>query len=300
MSDFGYRHQLVGKKVSQVQAVLVRRCASIGELQQHLLRAGWQRGVAQWGFIGHSGQWAAIAGFDGRSDDESDTLSLHERSFARQTTSSSKPPLPNHRRLSADLEDVKEHEPLKQSLESLDDLILPAASLPTKANVLVRKRDGGGIFVDDPSRLAEWSVEAMTLIRRYLYRAGNGSVALPYQSNWDKGRLPTWVKQVPRGDPGAPPQLTISNLSLLVAEVEELVDIMEGVMDIQRKRRLDKMKPPSWWRQNWYVYGPVIPFFGGVCLWMWRNESGRAFFRSLASRVYFFFKEHVGDPIRSM
>jgi hypothetical protein len=45
----GYNHQEVGRKVSQIQAVLARRCAAVGELQQHLLRAGWHRGVAQWG-----------------------------------------------------------------------------------------------------------------------------------------------------------------------------------------------------------------------------------------------------------
>ena len=44
-----YDHSSVGVKVSQIQAVLARRIGVIGELQQHLLRAGWQRGVAQWG-----------------------------------------------------------------------------------------------------------------------------------------------------------------------------------------------------------------------------------------------------------
>ena len=45
----GYNHQEIGRKVSQIQAVLARRCAAVGELQQHLLGAGWHRGVAQWG-----------------------------------------------------------------------------------------------------------------------------------------------------------------------------------------------------------------------------------------------------------
>jgi len=48
-SPQGYNHQEIGRKVSQIQAVLARRCAAVGELQQHLLRAGWHRGVAQWG-----------------------------------------------------------------------------------------------------------------------------------------------------------------------------------------------------------------------------------------------------------
>lgn len=46
----------MGQKISQIQAVLARRCATIGELQEHLLRAGWRRGVAQWGVLGQGGQ----------------------------------------------------------------------------------------------------------------------------------------------------------------------------------------------------------------------------------------------------
>ena len=68
-SERGYDHRKVGRKVAQIQAVLARRCASIGELQEHLLRAGWQRGVAQWGVLGDGGQWAAVAGFGGALPD---------------------------------------------------------------------------------------------------------------------------------------------------------------------------------------------------------------------------------------
>lgn len=48
---------MVGQKVSQIQAVLARRCATIGELQEHLLRAGWRRkGIAKWGVLGQGEQ----------------------------------------------------------------------------------------------------------------------------------------------------------------------------------------------------------------------------------------------------
>ncbi len=48
----GQKYTSIGNLKSQIQAVLARRCAAIGELQQHLLRAGWSRGVAQWGVLG--------------------------------------------------------------------------------------------------------------------------------------------------------------------------------------------------------------------------------------------------------
>ena len=56
LKNDGYNHRLVGQKVSQIQAVLARRCATIGELQEHLLRAGWRKGVAQWGVLGQGDQ----------------------------------------------------------------------------------------------------------------------------------------------------------------------------------------------------------------------------------------------------
>ena len=68
-SSQGYNHNKIGQCVSQIQAVLARRCAAIGELQQHLLRAGWQKGVAQWGVLGQGGEWANVAGADGAIPD---------------------------------------------------------------------------------------------------------------------------------------------------------------------------------------------------------------------------------------
>ena len=58
-------HLAAGKKVSQIQVVLARRCAVIGELQQHLWRASWQKGVAGWGMLGGGvgGEWTSVVRF---------------------------------------------------------------------------------------------------------------------------------------------------------------------------------------------------------------------------------------------
>jgi hypothetical protein len=55
-------HVEAGKKVGQIQTVLARRCAVIGELQQHLWRASWQKGVAEWGMLGGGlgGEWTSV------------------------------------------------------------------------------------------------------------------------------------------------------------------------------------------------------------------------------------------------
>ena len=41
---------------------MARRCAVIGELQQHLWRANWQKGVAEMGMVGGGvgGEWTSV------------------------------------------------------------------------------------------------------------------------------------------------------------------------------------------------------------------------------------------------
>jgi hypothetical protein len=51
------------------------------------------------------------------------------------------------------------------------------------ASVFVRNENDGKILMNDAA-LAEWSVDAMELIRNLLVRASNGRIALPYEANW--------------------------------------------------------------------------------------------------------------------
>ncbi|GAX20381.1 hypothetical protein FisN_9Hh094 [Fistulifera solaris] len=301
----GYRHELLGEKVSHLQAVLVRRCSAIGELQQHLLRSGLQEGVAQWGFLGLGGQWAAVAGAhrDGQTEikdyprygsaamvsDENKNLSPHWRaSYCEKTPQSSIPAT-------------------QFSFGDASD------NLPYRTNLSVQKNPGGGIVVDNPGRLAAWSVDAIYLIRRYLYRCGFGMVALPYEANWTRGKngLPIWASDLSDNEPdatfrrsdseilseGRESTLTIVNVPALLSEVEGITDIMEGVMQIQRKRRLEVLKPPGWFSRNWYLVATSVPLFGSMAIWLVRNDRGRTLFRSLKHSMSSFFKERLKDPI---
>jgi len=293
-SNDGYNHQDVGKRVSQLQAVLVRRCAAIGELQEHLLHAGWQRGVAQWGFLGHGGQWAAVVGFDGPGD----TSSLTSRAYKHQVNT----------------EDIAYG--TRSVGMSVDDSLQTSGTSKqkeqdSKANLIVRKRDGGGIEVDEPSCLVEWSVEALSLVRQHLIRSSNGSIVLPHQHNWDVGDLPIWASRassettlIPEEssvvESTANSRLVISNLPALVNEVEDTLDVIEDVMQMQRERRLEKLKPPSWIARNWYIFATLVPSVGSLGVYLMRQGRGKSFLRTVAHSIYSFFREHLRDPIRSM
>lgn len=294
----GYRHEVLGEKVSHLQAVLVRRCSAIGELQQHLLRSGLQEGVAQWGFLGLGGQWAAVAG-------------IHRDG---QTEIKDYPRYGSAAMLSEDSKSFESSPHWRASYyEKIGD---PSDNVPYKTNLSVQKNPGGGIVVDNPGRLAAWSVDAIYLIRRYLYRCGFGMVALPYEAHWTRGKngLPIWASDssgvaadtthrgseseiLPEGRAAA---LVITNVPALVSEIEGITDIMEDVMQIQRKRRLEVLKPPGWFSRNWYLVATSVPLFGSLTIWLVRNDRGRNLFRSLKHSMSSFFKERLKDPLVAM
>lgn len=344
-TDRGYRHQEIGQKVSRIQAVLARRCATIGDLQQHLLRAGWQRGVAQWGVLGDGGEWAAVAGFDGGMHDSSTRSTSNTANTTNTTSLRSQSQL---RRVSSELIDHSNIPPptTRQDYLPRQAPISNVSNLPQRsrhnqlyyANLFVKNNHGGQIFIDNPA-LAEWSVDAMSLVRRQMYRAANGMVVLPYAENWAEGddqsrhslggmsdhdtaatdemvpslNLPLWasLQMAPvheeeermEGDdydddnePQTVTRVTISDLPLMVSEVSDLLDVMESVMDIQRGRRLEKLKPPFWLRQNWYIGAIVFPPLSYFCYKTAVKGYGLTFLNYTAQKLVEFFREHVVDP----
>jgi hypothetical protein len=326
----------VGQKVSQIQAVLARRCASIGELQQHLLRAGWQRGVAQWGVLGQGGQWAAVAGFDGTIVEEAKGSMKSVRSVENFSTA------PANRRMSSDGDDIRL--PERQRSSDLSEAVFDRRGIHhassrvgqtdsrhantlepgAAANIFVRNRDGGGIFIDDPAFLTRWSIDAMQLVRAQLDRAANGMVLLPYESNWAEEssmhgegqlildqedavrcKLPFWahnrsdsMSSVEKEDQSA--QLAICDLPLMLDEVSELLDVMEDIMVIQRQRRLEKMRPLGWIRRHWYLAATIVPSAAYLVRQAVRQGFAKDVINSLTRKVSVFFRERLVDPVSAM
>ncbi|KAG7367549.1 ATP synthase regulation protein NCA2 [Nitzschia inconspicua] len=354
-SPGGYNHQDVGKKVSQIQAVLARRLSTIGELQQHLLKSGWQRGVAQWGFLGEGGEWAAISGTDGRMEDDPffDTRSVPKtsRHYGKKldmstTNSQLSEPYTLKRRTSDQL--LHHPTPVKHELP-IPAPISKTASLPQRSqhhnqlyytNLFVKKNDGGHILVDGTA-LADWSIDAMLLVRKQLFRAANGQMTLPFSDNWvnhssfleeenaqhsispivdengpqlfgspieisESGEstltndraasVPKWASSLPARNDSDGKGTKISDLPLLVEEVSALLDVMEEVMDIQRARRLEKLKPPSWWRQNWFLTSVCAPVACYVLYSISMKEDGMDLVKFVSQKVADFFQEHVVRP----
>ena len=181
LSQDGYNHRVVGRKVSQIQAVLARRCTSVGELQEHLLRAGWQRGVEKWGVLGQGGEWAAVAGGDGGMEES--TRSLHEPAGVPLSRENSTGESQGSGRSMRDYYSFNSTVDNEKSMRILGPQTRRRSTYYGQAEVMVKHTRGGRIERDDPA-LAAWTVDALRVVRDHLYKAGNTSLRLPCYENW--------------------------------------------------------------------------------------------------------------------
>lgn len=165
----------IGQNVSQLQAVLARRCSCIGELQQHLWRAGWQSGVGQWGIVG-SGEWAAVVGGHGEIDDGNGNGN-GSGNYGNE----------NENRHSGERKNLF-FSSIRENMSHRmggggDNQGKKRANYYAQSHLFVSNVRGGKIVTDDPA-LASWSIDAIRVVRDQLYSAGNTSKPLPYYENW--------------------------------------------------------------------------------------------------------------------
>jgi hypothetical protein len=91
--------------------------------------------------------------------------------------------------------------------------------------------------------------------------------------------------------------MTISDLPLMVAEVSDLLSVMEDVINL---RRLEKLKPPRWLRRNWYMSSVAVPAVAYLCFKMRVNADGWDLVKNVAQKITYFFREHVTEPLSAM
>mmetsp|Transcript_6149 Transcript_6149/g.11655 ORF Transcript_6149/g.11655 Transcript_6149/m.11655 type:complete len:1002 (+) Transcript_6149:305-3310(+) len=357
-------HAVVGEKVSQLQAVLARRCSSIGQLQQHLWRAGWQSGVENWGILGQ-GEWAAVVGNHGSMSDDN-TNFLHKLVEEKH---------------SSQIKASKFFRASQSGSKARNGNRNKKYDYYAESHLFVKNVRGGEIVSND-SALAAWSIDALRVVRDQLYSAGNGLKPLPYYKNWPKEfrhfdgnlefcketvvdddqqrsnyrldnntsgcdddeaelEIPLWAtigverdllqrqqfqerssnelssscsnsetsieqEKDTLPDTSIPEQsqthekILISNLSLMVAEVTEILNSMESYMNIQRKRRLDKLKPPSRIHRNWYVGALGIPALAYIAFNLAKGNKGTRLAREAYLKILSFCSEHISEPLKSI
>lgn len=92
----------------------------------------------------------------------------------------------------------------------------------------------------------------------------------------------------------------ISDIKLMADEVNGIVNSMELYMGIQRKRRLDKLKPPSRISREWYIAALAIPVTGYLAYKLSQDNAGSKLAAEVYAKICTFFAEHVSEPLESM
>lgn len=303
-SEKGYSPYSAGKKVSQIQAVLARRCAVIGEIQQHLWRANWQRGVAEWGMLG--GDWAAVMLEHGdMTTDAAAASAAAAAGGGGQTTPS------------------PQKKPKRLTMKIFNHSSFVGGN--------VSNSRGGQILVDEGA-LTTWSIDGVKVVRDQLYRAGLTGAKLPFYENWpneirhfngdssggnDEIDHPAWatkelVKAVVDDNnvtsssnetshlPTSSSPVVITNLPGMADEVSALLQSIEVNLDQQRQRRLNKLRPPSSLRRNWYLIVLGIPAAAYATYHVCKEHGGYYLLKEVLAKIGVFYKEHVSEPIWSI
>lgn len=92
----------------------------------------------------------------------------------------------------------------------------------------------------------------------------------------------------------------IQDIKSMADEVNGILNSMEKYMSIQRKRRLQKLKPPSRMYRNWYIAAMAVPVTGYVAYKLMQGNVGSRLAAEVYAKICTFFAEHVSEPIVSM
>ncbi len=140
---------------------------------------------------------------------------------------------------------------------------------------------------------------------------------LPYVEHWPRERshfrgncddnddLPSWAKYAsPTSSNDAS---DLSNTSVAVAdlggmsdEVSSILECIEVLLEQQRNRRLDKLRPPSRLRRNLYLIAVGVPV-GTYMVYKLTREHGWLFLlNTLFSKIADIGRDHVFEPLNSI
>jgi hypothetical protein len=194
---------------------------------------------------------------------------------------------------------------------------------------------GGSRCLDDT--LTKWCIDAIRVIRDQLYRAlpaSQGAMELPYVEHWPRERshfrgksdyndenydLPSWAKyasstssndatELSNASVAAAeaaggnlePSVVIVDLRKMSDEVSAILECIEVLLEQQRNRRLDWLRPPSRLRRNWYIFAVGVPV-GVYMIYKLTKEHGWLFLlNTLFSKIADIGRDHVFEPLNSI
>jgi hypothetical protein len=192
----------------------------------------------------------------------------------------------------------------------------------------------------DQNALVTWSVDAMRVVRDQLYRARRDSGELPFVDHWprerihfrgDEGKdnggvatstndLPLWasscnddnrISEVLNAEAKEVSEATsifnndhssvvVSDLGKLTDEVSALLQSIDLHLKQQKDRRLDRLRPPSRLRRNWYLVAIGVPVGAFAMYKLTREHGGFFLLNTLITKLADIYRDHVSEPLESI
>ncbi|KAL7464035.1 hypothetical protein ACHAXS_004375 [Conticribra weissflogii] len=100
--------------------------------------------------------------------------------------------------------------------------------------------------------------------------------------------------------PSAQVSIIVSDLPSLTNEVSSLLTSIEVTLEEQRKRRLDRLKPPSRLRRNWWVVAIGVPAASYLMYKLTKRHGWFYLMKTLGTKVSDIFRDHVSEPLHSI
>lgn len=152
------------------------------------------------------------------------------------------------------------------------------------------------------------------------FRGGDRGDAVGSSASMNEVDLPLWAEDVPSALTGEKltdasraaseagngridnndSSVIISDLNLMSAEVSTLLQSVEAYLEQQRVRRLDKLRPPSHLRRNWYLIAVGVPVGAYVLYKLTKEHGGFFLLKTCFSKIGNIYRDHVSEPINSI
>jgi hypothetical protein len=197
----------------------------------------------------------------------------------------------------------------------------------------------GGSIVVDQNALVTWSVDAVRVVRDQLYRARRGPEELPFVEHWpremihfrgdggDDGGTATSTNDLPiwasfRNDANRlsdaldaaekemsgttnifnndHTSVAISDLGKLTDEVSALLQSIDLHLKEQKDRRLNRLRPPSRLRRNWYLVAIGVPVGAYAVYKLTREHGGFFLLKTFTNKLGDIYRDHVSEPLESI